>query len=148
MSTTALRSLPRVSVVSLGGSLPVLLVASVAIALQVKGGGDESKRDRPTCLSQIKIRQSDPDFRFSKNNATFFRLSDGILYNGTGCNEDSCTTSDDMTLTLRGCQEFCGATEYHWPVGSLLAWFIPLILLLSNIALPPGDETRLMTIFH
>ena len=98
--------------------------------------------DRPTCMVRIQARQR-KDRRFAETYASsaeyFQQLPDGSLAN----------TTDQMTLTLKGCNEFCGSGTFYWDaIPRLTTWIIPVVLLLSNIELSPIDKHRFMTIIH
>lgn len=97
--------------------------------------------DRPTCLAKVMARQRrDPRFLEQYASDSFFqRLPDGSLAN----------TSDQMTLTKRGCDEFCGEGTFYWDaIPRLTTWIIPVVLLLSNLELSPIDKRRFMTVVH
>ena len=151
-SIAALRLLLQVPVFRHASLLLVLIATFAAVAAQTKSGvGDlhEGTLDQSTCLDRVKNLQDDPDFMVSKNNATFFRLFDGILYNGIGCNGTSCDTSNHTMLTLQGCEKLCGRQSFYWDAGPrIITWIIPVILLLSNIELSSVDKQRFLTILH
>ncbi|RYP61836.1 hypothetical protein DL771_009986 [Monosporascus sp. 5C6A] len=55
----------------------------------------------------------------------------------------------NLTLTYRGCEEFCGPPSlYSDAVPRIVTWIIPVFLLLSNIELSPIDKKRFMTTVH
>jgi hypothetical protein len=118
----------------------LLVVANAIIAVHARDSNDIHPGwfDRPTCMAGIIELQEQGNF--TKNNATYFRQeSDGLLFNGP----------DNMTVTLDGCNEFCGRGTFYWDAGPrLTTWIIPVILLLSNIELSPIDKKRFMTVIH
>ncbi|OCK89442.1 uncharacterized protein K441DRAFT_440380, partial [Cenococcum geophilum 1.58] len=55
----------------------------------------------------------------------------------------------NLTVTLKGCNEFCGPPSRYWDTGPrITTWIIPVLLLLSNIELSPIDKKRFMTVVH
>lgn len=99
------------------------------------------KWDRPTCVAKITTRQRvDPNFsRLYDTEEYFQRLPNGTLAN----------TEDNMVVTRRGCDEFCGSHSFYWDaVPRLTTWIIPVVILLSNIELSPIDKRRFMTVVH
>ncbi|KAH7312928.1 hypothetical protein BKA65DRAFT_573850 [Rhexocercosporidium sp. MPI-PUGE-AT-0058] len=93
--------------------------------------------ERRKCANYIVGLQSEPGW--SKNTALYFAESAGTLLNGP----------ENMTVTLRGCEEFCGPRSWYWDAGPrIMTWIIPVLLLLSNIELSPIDKKRFMTVVH
>ena len=105
--------------------------------IQAVDARNTSHFDRDQCLSYVVGLQSEPGW--SKNTGAYFAGSPDALLNGTS----------NMTLTLRGCEEFCGPRSFYWDAGPrLVTWIVPVLLLLSNIELSPIDKKRFMTIIH
>jgi hypothetical protein len=98
--------------------------------------GTKFRRDE--CRTETEDAQKTPNFKY--NTPEYFYQDDtGRLYNGT----------DNMTLTIKGCELFCGSWTFYWDAGPrVTTWIIPVLLLLSNIELSPIDKTRFMTIIH
>jgi hypothetical protein len=92
---------------------------------------------RNECRAYILGLQSEPGW--SKNTPVFFAATGNGLLTG----------AENMTVTLRGCQEFCGPRSFYWDAGPrITTWVIPILLLVSNIELSPIDKKRFMTIVH
>lgn len=72
------------------------------------------------------------------NNEEYFRrLPGGGLAN----------TSEDMMVTIKGCEEFCGTGTFYWDAGPrITTWIVPVVLLMSNIELSPIDKRRFITV--
>ncbi|KFA71455.1 hypothetical protein S40288_10902 [Stachybotrys chartarum IBT 40288] len=97
--------------------------------------------DRLTCMTKISTRQrKEPGFALNYNNEEYFRrLPGGGLAN----------TSEDMMVTMKGCEEFCGTGTFYWDAGPrITTWIVPVVLLLSNIELSPIDKRRFITMIH
>ncbi|RYP33486.1 hypothetical protein DL767_004764 [Monosporascus sp. MG133] len=95
--------------------------------------------DRTACLHDVLKLQNTTGF--SKNTPEFFAYDpvSQTLLNG----------EVNLTLTRRGCEEFCGPPSLYWDaVPRIVTWIIPVFLLLSNIELSPIDKKRFMTIVH
>ncbi|PVH79747.1 hypothetical protein DL98DRAFT_572384 [Cadophora sp. DSE1049] len=96
--------------------------------------------DRPSCKASI-LKQQENNASFSLNNALYFRVdpATGLYLNG----------AENMTVTKRGCDEFCGGWSFYWDaIPRLMTWILPVLLLLSNIELSPIDKKRFMTVIH
>src|SRR5213082_7679 len=94
---------------------PVLVLFCLIVAVNAR----ESLRfDRDVCKNEIIASQMQANF--TKNTPEFF-LQDPItklLYNG----------SDNMTVTLAGCYEFCGSWTFYWDaVPRLMTWILPVL---------------------
>ncbi len=114
-------------------ALLMLLCATVVSADDYNG----TKFDRGKCLRNIASMQQAPGF--SKNTPEYFLSAGDSLYNDTS----------NMTVTYKGCLEFCGKGTFYWDVGPrLTTWILPVVLLLSNIELSPIDKNRFMTVIH
>jgi hypothetical protein len=115
------------------------LVLLATLAPQAVTARNSSWFNRQECESYIGWLQEDPSW--DKNTSDIFamdRLS-GRLYDGPG----------NMTLTLRGCEQFCGSHTFYWDAGPrVMTWIVPVLLLLSNVELSPIDKKRFMTIIH
>ncbi|RYP89793.1 hypothetical protein DL770_004087 [Monosporascus sp. CRB-9-2] len=95
--------------------------------------------DRTACMYDVLKLQNTTGF--SKNTPEFFAYDpvSQTLLNG----------EVNLTLTHRGCEEFCGPPSLYWDaVPRIVTWVIPVFLLLSNIELSPIDKKRFMTIVH
>ena len=107
--------------------------------IQAVDAQNTSHFDRDQCLSYVVGLQSEPGW--SKNTGAYFAGSPDALLNGTS----------NMTLTLRGCEEFFWPRSFYWDAGPrLVTWIVPVLLLLSNIELSPLEKNkkRFMTIIH
>jgi hypothetical protein len=101
------------------------------------------RRRNGTCFDSSSYRKFvislQSDLRFSFTTPEYSLQSNGTLLN----------SSDDMTLTVRGCDEFRGRAGFcpDAPPG-IVTWIIPVLLLLSYIELSPIEKKRYMAINH
>ena len=84
-------------------------------------------------------------------NGTLIPTSSQFYRNASNMLE--CHPSERMTLTLQGCYDLCGSGWAWFPkkdVGTrLTGWFLPIILLVANLHLPPlGFMYSLLTLVH
>ncbi|KAH7015486.1 hypothetical protein EDB80DRAFT_832507 [Ilyonectria destructans] len=92
-------------------------------------------------MAKITTRQPvDPNFSRRYDTEQYFqRLPSGALIN----------TEDNIVVTRRGCDEFCGSHSFYWDaIPRLTTWVIPVVILLSNIELSPIDKCRFMAVVH
>jgi hypothetical protein len=115
---------------------PVLVLFCVIVAVGAREG---PKFDRSKCRDEIIALQKQTNF--TKNTPEYFFQdpTSRLLKNG----------SDNMTVALAACYEFCGSWTFYWDaVPRLTTWILPVLLLLSNIELSPIDKKRFMTVIH
>jgi hypothetical protein len=118
----------------------VLLLASLVAAKP----SDEDKMhdgffDRNTCYYNVLGNLSKSGFELNTPEYFFRDSASGKLAN----------TPDNLVLTLKGCQQFCGKRTFYWDSGArITTWVIPVLLLLSNIELSPIDKRKYMTVIH
>ncbi|KAI9764289.1 MAG: hypothetical protein M1840_008580 [Geoglossum simile] len=124
-------------------TLPIVLTVFIAsYVILGLGLGLKLKQDRPysreACYAGIL--KSLTESNLSPNSSIFYHDPvRGYL-----------STSPDIVLTLPGCIERCGGdVGWYSDVGPrLITWLIPVLLLLSNIELPPLDKRRFQTVLH
>ena len=95
--------------------------------------------DRDSCFTNAKWQLGNGTV--SANSPFFFRDTNTTPpYNGP----------DNMTLTLDGCNYFCGPQQtWYTDIGPRLTiWLIPVLLLLANVELSPLDKRRFFAIIH
>ncbi|KAH8787779.1 hypothetical protein BGZ57DRAFT_755181, partial [Hyaloscypha finlandica] len=57
--------------------------------------------------------------------------------------------TENMTLSLDGCNRLCGPKTFYVDAGPrFMTWILPIVLLLSNIELSPIDKWRFTTLFQ
>lgn len=116
----------------------ILLLVLVCLVIDVEARKG-AKFNREDCRDEILAAQELDNFTF--NTPEYFLQDDKTLelYNG----------ERNMTLTLFGCDYFCGPWTFYWDAGPrVTTWILPILLLLSNIELSPIDKKRFMTILH
>ncbi|KAI9776737.1 MAG: hypothetical protein M1839_009381 [Geoglossum umbratile] len=127
------------------GKLTLLIVLTLLVAsylilgLGLKLG---LKHDRPFSRDEcyVGINESLTNKTLSPNSSIFYRDPvHGYL-----------SSHPNIVLSLPGCIERCGGDVGFYPdVGPrLTTWLIPVLLLLSNIELPPLDKRRFQTVLH
>jgi hypothetical protein len=138
----AIRSLQHHWALALTNLFKMHLVSTLVIltihAVPLVHGRNVSYFDRSKCRKfGISLQKKSG---FSLNTSEYFlRTNDGTLPN----------SSDDMTLTVRGCNEFCGPQSfYEDALPRIMTWIILVLLLLSNIELSPADKKCYWTIVH
>jgi hypothetical protein len=95
--------------------------------------------DRDSCFQKIQYLLGNQSL--SPTSPFFFRDTfGGPPYNGV----------DNMTLTLDGCNKFCGPKQtWYTDVGPRLTiWLIPILLLLANVELSPLDKRNFLAVLH
>jgi hypothetical protein len=95
--------------------------------------------DRDSCFQKIQYLLGNQSL--SPTSPFFFRDTfGGPPYNGV----------DNMTLTLDGCNNFCGPKQtWYTDIGPRLTiWLIPILLLLANVELSPLDKRNFLAVLH
>jgi hypothetical protein len=92
---------------------------------------------RDACLTKIDDLIKQPSF--SKNTPEYFFDANGF----------SLANPPRVTLTLKGCSEFCGkGTWYMDARPRLVTWTIPILLLFANIELSAINRNHFVAIFR